>query len=203
MRDTDVDIESIVNQLSQDDHDANPGEIPSKPKEVPLITPTSAYGAQLNRQFGQSLLNQPAARGHVDNPKPTISPIEAVKFDLELLREAWSEYQATKGRNSVYIYLSAIFRTVIVWRQQKRLQRNCDLAFRIQANPIEMNMESFALLIFCTSDLKKVDAKTRSKWSRALRAASNQKPNGMNLKKYIKSWGGINNCAAMFDRKQM
>jgi hypothetical protein len=208
MRDTDADIESLVKQLSQEDNqpfadDANPAQIPSRRKEVPAISPMSAYGPQPNRQFGQRLLNQPAARGHVDDPKPTISPLEAVKFDLELIRQAWSKYQATKGRDAVYIYLSAIYRTVIVWRKLKRLDRNCILALRARPNSTEINAEPFAILIYCTSDPQKVDAKTRSKWSRALRVVAQKKPNGMNLKEYIKSCGGINNCAALFDRKQM
>src|ERR1700733_11221875 len=98
MRDTDADIESIVKQLSNEDtqpfaDDVNPGKIPSKPK-LPAITSMSPYGPQLNPQFEERLLNQPTARNLANNAKPTISPVEAVKFDLELLREAWSEYKA-------------------------------------------------------------------------------------------------------------
>jgi hypothetical protein len=206
--DTNADIESIVKLLSNEDNlpcsgDVQLAEIPSKPKEVPPINLESLHGLQFNRPCGQRQLNQPAARGHVDNPKPMISPIEAVKFDLELIREDWQKYQSIKGRNAVYVYLSAIFRTVIVWRQQKRLERNCELAFRGQAISIDMKMEPFAVLIYCTSDPEKVDAKTRSKWSRALRVAAKEKQNGMKLKDFIKSCGGINSCAALFDRKMM
>jgi hypothetical protein len=207
MRDTDSDIESIIKQLSNEDHlpfadDVNPGEIGSKPEVVAPITSDSPYGAQLNPLFGKGP-DRPVAGGLDANPKPTISPVEAVTFDLELIREAWSRYKATTGRDAVYIYLSAIYRTVIVWRKLKRLDRNCILALRSQAISIGMKMEPFAVLIFCTSDPQKVDAKTRSKWSRALRVLANQKPNGMNLKKYIKSCGGVNDCAALFDRKRM
>jgi hypothetical protein len=199
MPDTEADLDRIVENLLPEDHlaladNAQPAESTQGPKGGPPL--------RLNPLFGKRP-DRPVAGGLGANPKPTISPIEAVKFDLELIRQAWSEYKATTGRDAVYTYLSAIYRTVIVWRELKRLDRNCILALRIQANPIEMKTEPYAVLIFCTSDPQKVDAKTRSKWSRALRVAAKEKQKGMNLRKYIKSCGGINNCAAMFDRKQM
>jgi hypothetical protein len=197
MPDTEADLYRIVENLLPEDHlaladNAQPAERTQGSKGGPPL--------KLNPVFGKRP-DRPVAGGA--NPKPTISPIEAVKFDLELIRQAWSEYKATTGRDAVYTYLSAIYRTVILWRKLKRLDRNCILALRIQAISIDMKMEPFAVLIFCTSDPQKVDDKTRSKWSRALRVAAKEKQKGMNLKEYIKSCGGINNCAALFDRKQM
>ena len=58
--------------------------------------------------------------------------------------------------------------------------------------------EPFAVVIFCTSDFRKLDAKTRSKWSRALRYAERFKPDNQGLAQFIKSKGGINECAARY-----
>ena len=51
------------------------------------------------------------------------------------------------------------------------------------------------MVIFCTSDSKFLDAKTRSKWSRVLRYAARAKPAGQRLTDFVKSKGGINECA--------
>jgi hypothetical protein len=56
--------------------------------------------------------------------------------------------------------------------------------------------DPFAIVIFCTSDPQVVDARTRSKWSRALRFAARCKPHAQELAAFIKSRGGINECAA-------
>ena len=53
-------------------------------------------------------------------------------------------------------------------------------------------------MIFCTADPKTVDGKTRSKWSRVLRYAARTKPEGQHLIDFIKSHGGINECARKF-----
>jgi hypothetical protein len=54
----------------------------------------------------------------------------------------------------------------------------------------------FAVVILRTSDTDAVDAKTRSKWSKALRYAEKFKPDNQSLCPFIKSKGGINECAA-------
>ena len=61
-----------------------------------------------------------------------------------------------------------------------------------------MKPEPFGIVIFCTSDPKIVDAKTRSKWSRVLRYAARAKPEGQRLTDFVKSNGGINECARKF-----
>jgi hypothetical protein len=58
--------------------------------------------------------------------------------------------------------------------------------------------EPFSIVIFCTSDPRKVDTKTRSKWSRALRYAERFKPDTQGLGPFIKTKGGINECVALW-----
>jgi hypothetical protein len=58
------------------------------------------------------------------------------------------------------------------------------------------NIEPFAAIIQCTVDQAKIDKRTRSKWSRAVRYALAYKSYSVPLKKFIKRNGGINQCAA-------
>ena len=68
-------------------------------------------------------------------------------------------------------------------------------------NPFE-NEEPFAVVIRCTADREKVDKRTRSKWSRALRYALVQKTPSESLVQFIKRKGGINRCAERFRAHQ-
>jgi hypothetical protein len=65
-----------------------------------------------------------------------------------------------------------------------------------------MKPEPFGIVIFCTADLDVADAKTRSKWSRVLRYARTAKPVNQRLTDFIKSNGGINECARRFARNR-
>jgi hypothetical protein len=63
-----------------------------------------------------------------------------------------------------------------------------------------MKPEPFGIVIFCTVDPEVADAKTRSKWSRVLRYARKAKPASQRLTDFIKSNGGLNECARRFAR---
>jgi hypothetical protein len=56
------------------------------------------------------------------------------------------------------------------------------------------------MVILCTADRDKVDKRTRSKWSRALRYAAEYKTTAEPLAAFIQRKGGINKCAARFTR---
>ena len=62
------------------------------------------------------------------------------------------------------------------------------------------HVEPFAAVIRCTADPAKVDKRTRSKWSRALRYALEYKLPSEPLDAFIKRKGGINRCAERFSR---
>ena len=62
--------------------------------------------------------------------------------------------------------------------------------------------EPFAAVIFCSTDRDKVDDRTRSKWSRALRYAADCKDVDEPLRDFIKRKGGLNACAARFACRQ-
>ena len=64
-------------------------------------------------------------------------------------------------------------------------------------NPFD-HEEPCAAVIRCTADPKKVDKRTRSKWSRVLRYAISRKPDDEPLDRFVKRKGGINRCAERF-----
>ena len=124
-----------------------------------------------------------------------------IDVELAAARSAWARYQSTSGRDAVYIYLEAVFVLVTRWQQLKYSLKNSQVALGLQADAPRMRPEPFGIVIFCTADLEVADAKSRSKWSRALRYARKAKPGNIRLTEFIKSNGGINACARMFARR--
>ena len=84
------------------------------------------------------------------------------------------------------------------WQRFDCALKNALAALRLRPNQPQMKPEPFGIVIFCTADPKIVDDKTRSKWSRVLRYAARIKPEGQRLIDFIKSNGGINECARKF-----
>ena len=56
-------------------------------------------------------------------------------------------------------------------------------------------------MILCTTDRGEVDERTRSKWSRVLRYATEFKDLKEPLRDFIRRKGGLNACAARFARR--
>jgi hypothetical protein len=102
--------------------------------------------------------------------------------------------------DAVYMYLEMVFAVVRRWQGLERSKKNARAILRLRNGTRRMRIEPFSILIFCTADPKVADAKTRSKWSRALRYARIAKPADQPLTAFIKSNGGINACAGMFAR---
>lgn len=67
--------------------------------------------------------------------------------------------------------------------------------------PVDHVPEPFAAIILCTADPAKVDYRTRSKWSRALRYSARFKARKETLTGFMKRRGGINRCALRFARR--
>jgi hypothetical protein len=125
----------------------------------------------------------------------------AIDDELAEARMAWKKYQSTRRRDAIYDYLRAVFKIVRRWRKEHRAKASSHQALKVagRANRVR-NIEPFAVVILVSSDPRKVDAKTRSKWSRALRYATRFKPDTQGLGQFIKSQGGVNECADLFGR---
>jgi DNA polymerase IIIc chi subunit len=122
-----------------------------------------------------------------------------VEDELAKARTAWTKYQSTRKRDAVYGYLSAIFEIVVRWKEQRPAKSSSHRALNASKQDRAVRTdEPFAVVIFCTSDSRKVDAKTRSKWSRALKYTERFKPDTQGLAQFIKSKGGINEYAAQW-----
>jgi hypothetical protein len=127
---------------------------------------------------------------------------QALRQDLLRVRNAWEECQASRKRDAIYLYLTAVFDLVAWWTAEDRALERAHRALRLRhINPFE-NEEPFAVVIRCTADREKVDKRTRSKWSRALRYALVQKTPSESLVQFIKRKGGINRCAERFRAHQ-
>ena len=99
----------------------------------------------------------------------------------------------------MYLYLSAVFEIVQRWKKQRRAKASSRQALAATKHPGAIRIqEPFAIVIFCTSDPRTVDARMRSKWARALRFAEEFKPNAQGVAQFIKSQGGTNECAEQF-----
>ena len=123
----------------------------------------------------------------------------ALRQDLLRVRIAWEECQASRDRNAIYGYLSAVFDLVTWWAAEDRAVSRARWALRLSRLDLP-NDESFAAIIFCTADPEKVDKRTRSKWSRVLRYAAESKPSSEPLAAFVQRKGGINKCAERFTR---
>jgi hypothetical protein len=127
---------------------------------------------------------------------------QALRQDLLRVQNAWDESQACRERDAIYGYLTAVFELVAWWAAEKRALERAQKALRLRhilrhITPSDHD-EPFAAIIRCTADPVKVDKRTRSKWSRALRWALEQKIPSEPLARFIKRKGGINECAAKF-----
>jgi hypothetical protein len=134
---------------------------------------------------------------HDDVPYTT----QALRQDLLRVRNAWEESQASRKRDAIYRYLTAVFDLVSWWTAEGRALERAYKALRLQSICPFDDEEPFAAIIRCTADPAKVDKRTRSKWSRVLRYTLAHKPVAEPLDQFIKRKGGINKCAGRFARR--
>jgi len=125
---------------------------------------------------------------------------DALRCDLRRVRDAWRESRRRHDRFSVYQYLGAVFDLVMVWQKENRAVERAKRALWLNRRAGGDNIEPFAAVINCTSSRKKVDAKARSKWARALMFAAEYKSPDEQLGHFIRRRGGINSCAAKLSR---
>ena len=135
---------------------------------------------------------------HDDVPYTT----QALREDLLRLRNAWEDCQASRQRDAIYIYLTAVFDLVAWWTAENRAVERARKALRLRNIWVSDHIEPFAAIIQCTADPAKADKRARSKWSRALRYALVQKTPSESLVQFVKRKGGINRCAERFRAHQ-
>ena len=117
------------------------------------------------------------------------------------MRNAWEECQASRNRDAIYTYLTAVFDLVAWWAAENRALERAHKALRLQRICPFDGEDPFAAVIRCTADPAKVDKRTRSKWSRLLRYVLAYKSPPEPLDQFIKRKGGINVCASRCTRR--
>jgi hypothetical protein len=125
---------------------------------------------------------------------------EGMRQDLTRVRSAWEDCQASRDRNAIYGYLSAVFDLVAWWAAENRALERAREALRLRNIWPSDHDEPFAAIILATADRQKIDKRTRSKWSRVLRYAAEYKTNAEPLAAFVQRKGGINKCAERFAR---
>jgi hypothetical protein len=145
---------------------------------------------------------QPTSTVKISRRRVTRIPYsaEALHWDLLRVRDAWDAYQARRERDAIYGYLTELFELVRWWDAEGKATSRAQRALKVQeiVSGQSAEIEPFAAVISCTSNPRKVDAKTRSKWSRALRYAAKSKRDSETLQEFIKRKGGLNGCASRY-----
>jgi hypothetical protein len=144
----------------------------------------------------------PSTPARADRPQPLAIPYssEAMRQDLQRVRNAWDDCQANRDRNAIYGYLSSVYGLVAVWTAEGREIDRARRALRLGRLEVSQREDAFAAVIRCTADRAKADKRTRSKWSRVQRYAAAYKPDSEPLGQFIQRKGGINECAARYSR---
>jgi hypothetical protein len=125
----------------------------------------------------------------------------ALRQDVERIRGVWDDCQATRDRNAIYAYLSAVYGLVAWWTAEGQETDRARRALCLQRLKVSDREDPYAAIIRCTADPAKADKRTRSKWSRLMRYAAAYKPDSEPLAVFVRRKGGINECAARFTKR--
>jgi hypothetical protein len=125
---------------------------------------------------------------------------DALRANLIRLQNEWEMAQASRDRGAIYRYLTAVFELVGWWAKEDKAVKRANRALHLRGYSSVREAEPFAAVILCTADRDRVDERTRSKWSRVLRYATEFKDLKEPLRDFITRKGGINKCAGRFAR---
>jgi hypothetical protein len=153
------------------------------------------------KDFNAMQLHSPSTSPPRSSPKEAVPySTEALRQDLDRVRNTWEDCQATRDRNAIYGYLTAVYGLVAWWAAEGREVDRARRALRLQRLDVSGREDPFAAIIRSTADPAKADKRTRSKWSRVMRYAATYKPGSEALDQFIQRKGGINACVARFSR---
>jgi hypothetical protein len=139
----------------------------------------------------------PRALRRINHKAIADAPEARLRRRLEKVCDAWKQFQASRTRDAVYLYLEAVFVIVEHYRARRRTKKLLRGAFEFADLPSNKRADPFTVVIRCTCD-RGVDNKTISKWSRALRYVAYCEVPSATLKAFMKEAGGINATATRF-----
>lgn len=120
---------------------------------------------------------------------------ESFHQQLKELERIWMDVQSSRSRDAIYPYLRRVYRLVLGWQVRRKVKAFVARTQHFVGEKLDRNAEPFAVMIAATAN---VDAKTVSKWSRALRFVRRFKRRGVPFKQFVKAHDGINGCATGF-----
>jgi hypothetical protein len=85
---------------------------------------------------------------------------QAMRQDLARVRLAWEDCQASRDRNAIYSYLTAVLDLVIWWQAEDRAVSRARWALQLQHLDLPTSDEPFAMVILCTADAESRQANT-------------------------------------------
>ena len=162
---------------------------------LPIVKTNSEIAREGNIKLRRPLVLRPIPRpkSRRDEPK------KSIRQRLAHVCDEWDRLQESRKRDAVYRYLRAVFYIVKHYSSREKTEKLVRRAFKFAGLPVDMKADPFAVIIRCTSE-QKIDRKTVSKWSRALRWVAKLKKPRHRLMRFMKINGGINACAERYTR---
>jgi len=168
------------------DHPAKTAQNPGEFKD-PETADTAKHKSVVRRTIQQV--------GHctksIDKPK------KSIRQRLGDVCNAWDDFQETRDRDAVYGYLRAVFSIVQHYNGRHRTKKLMRRAYKFAGLRVDTSADPFAVIIRSTCE-HKLDNKTISKWSRALRYVARVKKPRHPLMTFMKNRGGVNACAERY-----
>jgi hypothetical protein len=159
-----------------------------------------------NAHFSKGRISMQPSSLSTFQPRP--SPKEAIPYsneamrqDLDRLRDTWEDVQSSRDRKAIYGYLTAVYDLLAWWTAEGQEIDRARRALRLQRLDVSEREDAFAAVIRCTADPAKADKRTRSKWRRVMRYAAVYKPDSEPFDRFVRRKGGINACAVRFTRR--
>jgi hypothetical protein len=114
--------------------------------------------------------------------------------------DAWEKFKEDRSRDAVYRYLRPVFSVVVEALEKRQTKELLQVATKFRGVSYHQTADPFTTVIRCSCE-KKLDAKTISKFARALRYAAHRKWPPRLLKSFIKELGGINAAADRYAKR--
>jgi len=130
-----------------------------------------------------------------DTPKKAANDIES------LLSEAtakWTFFCKTRDQNSLRAYLKEVYRIGLSLGSRKKCRRLTKKCARAGGLAARKSLDVFTAVIAASTIKDPIDAKCRSRWSRALRYLASQAVELCRFIRFLKKNGGICGAADRF-----
>jgi hypothetical protein len=175
------------------------GELAAAEIDRPISTPDNqhVWAFPASRLMPKTMRVSRTLRPHRQAESKT--PKARLRRWLEKVHRAWGDFQASRRRDAVYIFLGRVFEIVMHYKVRRRTTRLLRYAFKFANLPFAKNADPYTAVIRCTSK-RDIDNKTISKYARALRYVARRKEPDMQLKTFMKAAGGVNACADRYAR---